>query len=166
MKPLSLAKKKYRSHKYNAERRGIQFLFTFDEWFNMWQDSGKWEERGHGANKYCMARHNDTGPYSIDNVLIQTNKENNQIGATRRDHDKWLTALSKSRKNPEWRAKVSKEGNSQYKSPIKGICKTTGKEIILNGAKEIRNAGFTSQHVYKCVNGKLKSHGGYTWQRI
>ena len=153
-------------HKYNAECRGVEFNFTFDEWVKMWEDSGKWDERGVGPEKYCMARHNDIGPYSIDNVSIQTNKENDTFAVTHRDHDKWYPAVVNARKNPEWRAKITGTGNSQFKGLIKGTCKKTGREIILTGKNEINHAGFQHQHVYKCLNGKLNSHGGFTWQRI
>jgi hypothetical protein len=85
---------------------------------------------------------------------------------THRDHDIWYPAVINARKNPLWRAKITGTGNNQYKGPIQGICKTTGKQIILSGKNEIDNAGFMHQSVYKCVNGKLKSHRGYTWERI
>lgn len=52
------------------------FLFTFDEWWDIWQRSGHWEERGWGSNKYCMSRFNDRGAYEINNVFIQTNGQN------------------------------------------------------------------------------------------
>ena len=66
----------FQSQKANAKTRGIEWKLTFDEWLNMWFDSGKWKERGQGSNQYCMARKGDTGPYSLDNVEIMTNKKN------------------------------------------------------------------------------------------
>ena len=57
-----IERSKFQQQKYMAKRRGIEFLFTFEEWIKMWEDSGKWNERGRGAKKYCMARHNDIGP--------------------------------------------------------------------------------------------------------
>lgn len=159
-------KDRFYQHKTNAERRGVEFNFTFDEWFKMWGDSGKWDERGTGPEKYCMARHNDIGPYSIDNVSIQTNKENGQFAVTHRDHTIWLPAVLNARQDSTWRAMISGTGNNQYKGPVQGTCKTTGKQIILKGKNEINDAGFLHQSVYKCINGKLKSHAGYTWIRM
>ena len=157
--------KKFFQHKHNAERRGIEFLFTFDEWITMWKSSGKWSERGHGSNKYCMARHNDTGPYAVWNVSIQTNRQNNQFAVTHRNNEIWLPKVREARKNKNWRDKITHEGNSQYKGIIVGTNIITGEQIILKGKNEINAAGFMHQHVYKCVNGKLNKHKGYTWTR-
>lgn len=44
--------------------------------------SGKWDERGDTRGKYCMARFNDAGPYSTDNVKIILFEDN-----TREVHD-------------------------------------------------------------------------------
>jgi hypothetical protein len=63
-------------HKWNAARRGIQFLLTFEEWWSIWQASGCWHERGRGKGKYCMARYRDRGSYEIGNVRVCLNEEN------------------------------------------------------------------------------------------
>jgi hypothetical protein len=70
-------KKKYREQKDAAKQRGIQFNLTFDEWWSIWETSGKWEERGCRKGQYVMSRINDTGPYQISNVFIQTCSGNN-----------------------------------------------------------------------------------------
>jgi hypothetical protein len=75
----------YASQKCAANKRGIEFLLSFEEWYHIWQVSGKWDERGRGSEKYCMARHNDIGPYSINNVSIITNHENLSLG----NKDRW-----------------------------------------------------------------------------
>lgn len=67
--------RKYGSQVNNAKKRGIGWEFTFCSWWQMWQDSGKWELRGRGKG-YCMARYGDSGPYSPDNVYICTIGEN------------------------------------------------------------------------------------------
>lgn len=64
----------YRTQKCNAKKRGIDFLLTFDEWWSLWKDY--FHMRGRGANGLCMARHNDCGAYSIENVYITTNLGN------------------------------------------------------------------------------------------
>jgi hypothetical protein len=69
-------KSAYKWHKTNATQRGIDFLFTFEEWRDWWIDSGKWEFRGVGSNKYCMCRFNDVGPYAVWNVYCATNSKN------------------------------------------------------------------------------------------
>ena len=65
-------------HKSAAKRRNIPFLFTFDEWREIWIARGKWEQRGNAADQYCMARLGDSGPYAVGNVRICTQRENNE----------------------------------------------------------------------------------------
>ena len=70
------AKTKFNAHKSNAKRRGINFDLTFEQWMQIWQESGKIEQRGRGANKYCMCRIGDKGAYCIENVFIGQGKHN------------------------------------------------------------------------------------------
>ena len=156
--------KAYNAHKARAKRRRIPFEFSYEQWKTMWDNSDK--KRGRASDEYCMARHNDIGSYSVDNVSIITNRENSQFAVSHRNHDKWKSSIIKSRQDLVWRQKISHEGNNQYKGPIVGTNKLTGALITLRGKNEINDAGFMHQHVYKCVNGKLKSHKGYTWQRL
>jgi len=69
-------KGKYAAQKGSAKRRGISWELTFDAWWKIWQESGKWDERGKAAEQYVMARKNDIGPYSMENVMIITNAQN------------------------------------------------------------------------------------------
>jgi len=61
---------RYHQHKGKALYRGIEFLLTFDEWWDIWQASGKWEQRGRRRDQYVMARYKDTGAYEPSNVKI------------------------------------------------------------------------------------------------
>lgn len=63
-------------HKVNAYNRGHEFLLTFEEWLEIWVDSGHLYERGCRRGQYVMARFGDQGPYDIDNVKIIPNSEN------------------------------------------------------------------------------------------
>jgi hypothetical protein len=157
--------KKFLQHRLNANHRKIPFLFTFETWIKMWEDSGKLHLRGQGKDSYCMARHNDVGPYSPDNVSIETNLKNNTDGGLKRNHDIWYEQTVKVRKSNEWRESISGKGNGFFKGAVVGTNKITGETITLVGKNAINAAGFYHQHVYKCLNGKLKSHGGYTWVR-
>ena len=70
-------KDKYRDCKKNAiNDRGIPFLLTFEEWWDIWQKSGHWEERGPHIGQYCMSRYGDLGPYVVGNVFIQLTTQN------------------------------------------------------------------------------------------
>lgn len=67
---MSDAMRKYRGHASGAKQRGIPFLLSFAEWMEIWNQSGKWEQRGKCVGQYVMARHGDVGPYSEANVSI------------------------------------------------------------------------------------------------
>lgn len=62
--------------KCSAQRRGIEFLLTFEEWLRIWEDSGHLHERGKFKHQYCMARFGDRGAYVVGNVFITTMEEN------------------------------------------------------------------------------------------
>ena len=62
--------------KRKAKQRKIEWQLSFDDWWNIWQQSGKWEERGDSRGKYCMSRQGDTGPYSVENVYINLFESN------------------------------------------------------------------------------------------
>ena len=63
---------KFRGHAKGAKKRGITFLFTFDEWMGIWWGSGHWFERGCKKGQFVMCRTGDVGPYAIGNVRIDT----------------------------------------------------------------------------------------------
>lgn len=70
-------KGRYKMHKKNSEKRGVPFLLSFDDWWALWEASGKWELRGReGLGRYQMCRTNDEGPYEVGNVRIDTQGEN------------------------------------------------------------------------------------------
>jgi hypothetical protein len=70
------ARGKFKLHRRNARRRGITFAMTFEEWWQVWQSSGKWSARGRRRGQYCMARHSDRGSYEVGNVRICLFEEN------------------------------------------------------------------------------------------
>jgi hypothetical protein len=71
---------RYTQQLCQARKRKIDWLFTFESWWKMWEESGKWKERGRKAGQYCMARKGDIGPYSVDNVEIVTIEKNSSDG--------------------------------------------------------------------------------------
>lgn len=76
----------YRQQRGNAAARGITFLLSSAEWWQIWSSSGHYRERGQKSDQYCMARFGDVGPYALNNVEIVTNHENNKYGSTGRKH--------------------------------------------------------------------------------
>ncbi len=73
---LNPEKYKFHCHKRNARKRKIEFLLTYQEWLDIWYLSGHWWDRGSGLGKYQMCRFGDSGPYSIDNVYIDSLEQN------------------------------------------------------------------------------------------
>lgn len=71
----SPARRAFTQQKVNAKKRGIAWELTVTQWWKIWQDSGKWAQRGRGQG-YCMGRHGDAGPYAVGNVYICTIGEN------------------------------------------------------------------------------------------
>lgn len=91
-------RQKFAESKYDARRRGVVFLLTFDQWLSIWKRSGKWTRRSNRRGGYCMARFGDRGPYAVGNVKIILHSDNvseAQVGrrkskATRRRMGAWV----------------------------------------------------------------------------
>jgi hypothetical protein len=66
---------RYLDQKRKAKKRGIVWNFNFKDWWDIWNDSGKWNVRGRGKG-YCMARFGDVGAYEKNNVHIITIGDN------------------------------------------------------------------------------------------
>ena len=78
---------KFIAHRNGAINiRGIPFTLTFEEWWDIWDKSGKYEERGTLRGQYGMSRYNDVGPYAIGNVFIQLGIHNVSQAWTGRKH--------------------------------------------------------------------------------
>jgi hypothetical protein len=97
----------YKDQKASAKTRGIPFLLTFDEWWQIWRDSGHWHERGGRRGQCCMARYGDHGAYRVGNVKITMREDN-------RDEQDWAAHAAKfsatmmgHEVRPETRAKIS-----------------------------------------------------------
>ena len=120
-----------------------------------------------GEEKYC---------YFIENKLRNKNgigwnivsgggNPPNQKGKIRSKE----TKLKKSGLNHHYFKKgelLQAEKNPNFKGSIMATNTFTGKQIVLNGAKEIILAGFTTPNVYACVNGKAKNHKSHTFKRL
>jgi hypothetical protein len=74
--PARTPRDRFGQHKRSAGRRGVPFLLTFEQWWSIWQQSGRWHERGCVRGKYVMARLGDRGPYAVGNVKIIPCEEN------------------------------------------------------------------------------------------
>jgi len=70
--------KEYHTQKQNARRRNIPFEFAYQEWVDWWGEDIVL--RGKGKDKLVMARNNDCGAYSPDNVTKMLNQDNVRDG--------------------------------------------------------------------------------------
>lgn len=68
----------YIQQRSNSRSRDIAWNITINEWWSVWEASGKWGERGVGKDLYVMGRHGDLGSYEIGNVKIITMSENSR----------------------------------------------------------------------------------------
>ena len=65
----------YKTQLYRAKQRALPFDLTFGQWWSIWAE--KYHNRGHGMDRLCMGRKNDSGGYTYGNVYICTNSQNN-----------------------------------------------------------------------------------------
>ena len=56
----------YSNQRGSAQRRGIEWRFTFESWMEWWGEDI--HRRGVGSSKLCMQRVADSGPYATWNV--------------------------------------------------------------------------------------------------
>jgi hypothetical protein len=73
----------YIRQRQNAQRRGIEWNISLGAWWQIWEESGKWWERGRGDG-FVMARKGDEGAYEVGNVYICWARVNNSE-ANKRD---------------------------------------------------------------------------------
>jgi hypothetical protein len=67
-----LMKRAYLQQRNKAKHRGIMWDITYEDWCEIWIASGVWHLRGRRVGQYQMCRHGDMGPYSYNNVRIDT----------------------------------------------------------------------------------------------
>lgn len=62
---------KYCAQRHRCKQLGVQWLFTFKSWWDIWQASGKWDNRGRA--QYVMGRNGDaTSPMGPNTCRITT----------------------------------------------------------------------------------------------
>lgn len=97
---------KYNDQKQRAKKRDINFLLTFDEWWDFWQSSGHWDQRGTCKGQYVMSRYGDQGDYCLGNIFVQPVEDNISQGNKGKAKPKSaetkakMSAVSKGRPSP------------------------------------------------------------------
>jgi hypothetical protein len=78
----------FKIQRSNAQKRGVEWKFTFREWWQVWLDSGKWQSRGRHREDFVMARYGDgDAPYSPSTVYICTASSNVKDGFLYKPHE-------------------------------------------------------------------------------
>jgi hypothetical protein len=133
-------RKGYTRSKADAKRRGIAFLFTFEEWKGWWVATEKWHLRGRNSGCYQMCRKGDAGSYAPWNVYCDTVEKNSSLPhkGTKRPEawkDKISAALrSKPKSASHVKALAASKLNKRYKTPS-GIFDTSAECELATGVK-------------------------------
>lgn len=53
-----------------ARRRGVPWELTFNQWLNLWEDSGHCNADGPNTTQYRLVRFNDTGAFRMGNAVV------------------------------------------------------------------------------------------------
>jgi hypothetical protein len=77
-----------------AKQRRVPFQLSYEEWFGIWQHSGRLRQRGIGTGRYVMGRAGDVGGYASSNVAIVRFEENVRDGLANWKARQALTAAS------------------------------------------------------------------------
>jgi hypothetical protein len=56
--------------KANAISRGVNWELSFDDWYRIWEDSGKYHERGRLTGQYALVRKNPDVSFNLNNIHI------------------------------------------------------------------------------------------------
>lgn len=112
----------YLAHKQNAAVRSIDFLLTYEEWLQIWEQSGHLHERGCRKGQYCMARFGDKGPYAVGNVKIILHRDNI---LEKEYKDSQREAIRKSNLAREYKTfKLTDEQRQKISKALKGSLKS------------------------------------------
>lgn len=152
-------------NKLDANKNPVKMLLTFSEWLKIWIDSGKLSERGLKKGQYCMCRIDDIGHYEIGNVFIDLHANNTKF-ATSGDKNYFYGKDRSAMNHPNFGKSFPPEKNGKFKGTTIATCIKTGKQIRMNGMKEMIQNGFNPGHVSECIRGNRKKHHGHSFIRI
>jgi hypothetical protein len=119
---------------------------------------------------YKLANMTDGGEGTSGLKLTEEHKQ--KIGDAQRGEKNWGFGKPKSISTKQKASQTQKAKNLigvnaiNFKCSVLAINIKTGKEIVLSGTAEMSNAGFQNSNIFKCLNGKRKSHKGHTFKRL
>lgn len=70
--PVLNPRQAFNSARSGAAQRGIPWLLSYDEWWQLWRDH--WSRKA--SQRLALARYADWGPYERDNCRVTTDAEN------------------------------------------------------------------------------------------
>ncbi len=118
----------YTHHRIHARARGIPFLLTFEQWWEIWKRSRRWHLRGRGRGRYHMSRIADRGGYTLGNVRIvlhETNRREQRMSDATRAK---IAAAHRGRHpSEETRAKMRAADRRRFRSGHVVRCPVTGR---------------------------------------
>ena len=104
--------------------------------------------------------------------LKLTQEHKQKISDAQRGEKNWGFGKSKPDNVRKKLSKSQKDKNLigvnaiNFKCSILATNIQTGENFILSGTKEMENVGFQNSNIFKCLNGKRKSHKGHTFKRL
>ena len=143
--------KAFNQHKSDAAKRGVPFLLTFEEWCDIWIQSGLYHLRGRGKGLYCMSRYGDQGPYAVGNVYINLFSQNSRDYHLGKPKPHLIGNTHRVGKSP-WNKGIP------YPSKKKGIpMKEEQKELLRQNANRSPKPSRTCPHCGKVGAGPVMS---------
>lgn len=130
------ARRAFTHQKDHARRRGIGWELSLWEWWMIWQESGRWHERGRGEG-YVMCRKGDLGPYAVGNIYIATGIQN----------------LFDAKKHKDLPTGVRRDGGR-----LKAVKTISGRKIHLGFFATVEQAGAA----YRSVDANMLAKAGNT----
>ncbi|RKY56962.1 MAG: hypothetical protein DRP93_00225 [Candidatus Neomarinimicrobiota bacterium] len=122
----------YHAHKNNATYRGAEYLLTFEEWYGLWESSGKWEQKGVRGHQYVLGRKDPTKPFVVDNCVIRTQSENMQRASKGKPKSVNTKRLMSQAKQGKEKTELHKQHMSEGQAKaalVKVTCENCGKVV-------------------------------------
>jgi hypothetical protein len=134
MKYHLLPEYRYKQQMGSAQKRGIDWQFTFETWYDLWISSGHYNQMGNKKGQYCMARTNDSGPYSVSNVRITTTEDNHKEAVKHtRQHtsiEHQIGRYSHPKGQPSWNKGLTYDATPRQRTHLSKVHKANQKSVM------------------------------------
>src|SRR5258706_9221221 len=78
----------YLTHKRDALRKGVAYDISFEDWKDMWNSSGHFQDKGSKTGQYTMVRLDKTKPFTFGNIEIKQRKPYDRNDSFRQPEDR------------------------------------------------------------------------------